>query len=150
MGRDAGAVGGGRTARSRPARTALLRGGIPLGLSAALVAMVAASGDRSGLRDLIAICVIVTAIVAASAIYEIDEWSLRSRTIAHSLAMACTALPALMLSGWIDLSRPSAILIALTLYAVGGAVLWTFGYLINRPPSGARTERNRGSAPSRR
>lgn len=130
----------GRSAPRPVAQRILLRGGIAIGVTGALVAMIVGSGDRSGLREVIALGVIVSAIFATVPIYDVEHWSLRRRTVVHSAVMACTVLPALLLSGWVDLSRPSTILIALLGYAGGGVVLWTVGYLLNRPPRGARAE----------
>lgn len=75
---------------------------------------------------------IVTAVAAASVIYEIDKWSLKKQSLVHILVMAATVLPCLLLSGWFPLKTISDYLKVLGIFLFAGMILWGAAYCIFR------------------
>lgn len=76
--------------------------------------------------------IIIAAVIAAIAIYNIDQWSLTKRTIVHTIAMAIIVLPCLVLSNWFDLNTPLGIFFLAAQFIGFGIVGWTIGYIVHR------------------
>lgn len=70
-------------------------------------------------------------VILAAMIYTIDSWSLRKRTVMHTLAMLMTVLPCLVISGWFDTASWQGIGLMLLTYAGFGVVGWTAGFMAN-------------------
>lgn len=66
--------------------------------------------------------IIVGAVIAAIPIYDIERWSLATRTIVHLVAMVAIVLPCLAFSGWFDLSSGVGVLAMLGTFVSFGIV----------------------------
>lgn len=110
---------------------ALVRGGIPLAIMTGISLMMRFQGmDSAQVRSTFVTGLIVTAVAAASVIYEVDRWPLKKRSLVHLAAMAATVLPCLLLSGWFRLDTLPDYLAVLGIFALAGLVLWTAAYLV--------------------
>ena len=123
----------------------LLLVGIPLVIMGGIGALLLAEGDTDDARSTFAVGVIVAAVSGASLIYQVDRWSLPKQTLIHIAVMAVTVLPAILLSGWFDLSTGVGWLLALGVFVLAGVLLWPIAFLVvtvierrrNRPRTSA-------------
>lgn len=90
------------------------------------------SGDMKQFKMMVAITVISTAISGFSAIYDYDIWCVKKKIFVHSIAMFFTVYPALLYSGWFDISNISGYFIALVSFVSFGIVFATIGYLVSK------------------
>lgn len=112
-----------------PLRATLLAG-IPLAAMTTIGIVLLAQGKLADGRSTIAVGVIVAAVAGASVIYQVERWSLRAQTLAHSAVMLLTVLPALLLSGWFPLDSAWGYLAVVAVFLGAGIVLWSAFYLI--------------------
>lgn len=108
----------------------LLATALPLLVMTAIGLALLAQGDETGGRGTLVTGVIVAALGGSSFIYRIDGWSLRKQSVAHFAIMLVTVLPALLLSGWFDLSSMTGWWVAITVFVLWGAGLWAVFYLV--------------------
>jgi len=108
----------------------LLLVGIPLVIMGGIGLLLLAEGDTANARSTFAVGVIIAAVSGASVIYQVERWSLPKQTLIHFALMAVTVFPAILLSGWFDLSTGVGWLLALGVFALSGAGLWTIFFVI--------------------
>lgn len=89
-----------------------------------------AEGDTANARSTFAVGVIIAAVSGASVIYQVERWSLPKQTLIHIALMAVTVFPAILLSGWFDLSTGVGWLLALGVFVLSGAALWTIFFVV--------------------
>lgn len=77
-------------------------------------------------------------VILAMMIYNIDSWSLRKRTIVHTLTLLITVLPCLAISGWFDITNWQGIGLMLLTYAGFGIIGWTVGFVVNTVKVGTK------------
>lgn len=110
---------------------ALIRGAIPFVIMTGIsLIMNYQRMDAFQVKSTFMAGLIITAVAAASVIYDIDNWSLKKQSLVHLLAMAATVLPCLLLSGWFPLKTISDYLKVLGIFLFGGMVLWGAAYFI--------------------
>ena len=73
---------------------------------------------------------IVTAVVAASVIYEVESWSLIKQSIIHFLIMLLTVYPCLVFSNWFPNKMALDLVKIFGLFLVVGIILWTVAYIL--------------------
>lgn len=88
--------------------------------------------DTAQARSTLAVGLIAFFVIIAMPIYDINAWSLTTRTIVHIVAMMVTIIPCLMFSGWFDMSKPSGVMWMLVSYVLFGLVSWVIGYTVNK------------------
>ncbi len=76
--------------------------------------------------------IIITAVAAASVIYDVDKWSIRKQTLVHFLVMLITVYPCLLISGWFELISAVDYLRVFFIFLTVGIMLWSFSYIILR------------------
>lgn len=74
---------------------------------------------------------IATVVIVAIPIYDINRWSLATRSLVHFLVMLATVLPLLFYSGWFS---P---LVAIGVFLLCGVIGWTIGFVVSKRPSKA-------------
>lgn len=113
-------------------RNGLLRGIIPLIIMGIGTYFTYKSGDDKQFRMMVAVTIISTSVSGFSAIYDYDIWTVKRKIIIHSIAMLFTVYPALLYSGWFDISKISGYFIALASFVSFGIVFATIGYLVSK------------------
>lgn len=108
----------------------LLLVGIPLVIMGGIGLMLLGEGDTDNARSTFAVGVIIAAVSGASVIYQVERWRLLRQTLIHLAVMTVTVLPAILLSGWFDLSTGTGWLLALGVFALTGVALWLIFYVI--------------------
>ena len=104
---------------------------IPLAIMTAIGLSLISQGDTSDGRATLTVGVIISAVMGASVIYQIEKWSLRTQSLVHFGIMVVTVLPALFLSGWFPLDTPWGYLAVIGVFAAVAIVLWSVLYLIS-------------------
>lgn len=108
----------------------LLLIGIPLLIMGSIGGSLYVQGDAENGRSTLAVGVIIAATCGASMIYQVPNWSLFQQTVVHFSIMLVTVLPAMLLSGWFDLSVATGWLMAAGLFLLTGIVLWTVFFTV--------------------
>lgn len=109
---------------------AALLGGIPLLVMGGIAALLYAEQEYSDARSTLAVGVIVAAAMAASQLYEVEQWSLARQSVLHFLAMLATVLPALILSGWFPTETVVDHALIVGIFLGVGLCLWLIGYVV--------------------
>ena len=73
---------------------------------------------------------IVTSVVAASVIYEVESWSLIKQSIIHFLIMLLTVYPCLVFSNWFPNKMALDLVKIFGLFLLVGIILWTVAYIL--------------------
>lgn len=73
---------------------------------------------------------IVTSVVAASVIYEVESWSLIKQSIIHFLIMLITVYPCLVFSNWFPNKTALDLVKIFGLFLIVGMILWTVAYIL--------------------
>jgi len=73
---------------------------------------------------------IVTSVVAASVIYEVESWSLIKQSNIHFLIMLLTVYPCLVFSNWFPNKMALDLVKIFGLFLVVGIILWTVAYIL--------------------
>lgn len=73
---------------------------------------------------------IVTAVVAASVIYEVEIWSLIKQSIIHFLSMLITVYPCLVFSNWFPNKAALDLVKIFGLFLIVGIILWPVAYIL--------------------
>lgn len=134
-----GPDGAGRTMRRWP--RVLLLSAVPLMIMGPIGALLLARGDTADGRSTLAVGVIAAAVSGASEVYRVRRWTLARQTAIHFALMGVTVLPAVLLSGWFDLSTARGWLGAVGAFLATGVALWSAFYLVS-----AVLERRRAAA----
>lgn len=113
-------------------RQALIRGIIPLIVMTGIsLIMKHQKLDPFQIKSTFIVGLIITAVVAANVVYDIDTWSLTKRTVIHFILMLVTVFPCLLASGWFPLNNFTDYLKVIGIFLLVGLILWTFGYIIS-------------------
>ncbi|MGX7393652.1 DUF3021 family protein [Carnobacterium mobile] len=109
----------------------LLRGAIPFIIMTGISFLMKAQNlDSFQVRSTFVTGLIITAVAAASVIYDIKHWSLLKQSVVHFIIMLGTVLPCLLLSGWFPVGEAQDILKIVVIFLVTGIVLWLLAYFI--------------------
>lgn len=73
---------------------------------------------------------IVTSVVAASVIYEVESWSLIKQSNIHFLIMLITVYPCLVFSNWFPNKTVLDLVKIFGLFLIVGIILWTVAYIL--------------------
>lgn len=109
----------------------LLRGAIPFIIMTGISFLMKAQNlDSFQVRSTFVTGLIITAVAAASVIYDMKHWSLLKQSVVHFIIMLGTVLPCLLLSGWFPVGEAQDILKIFVIFLVTGIVLWSLAYFI--------------------
>lgn len=116
---------------SKHIKNAVIRGGIPLLIMSGISLVMKLQGmDAFQVRSTFITGLIVTAVAAASVVYEVEGWTLLKQSLAHFLLMLVTVFPCLLLSGWFPVRGFVDVLKVLGMFVLAGAALWGIGYVV--------------------
>lgn len=103
---------------------------IPLAIMTAIGIALLAQGDTEAGRGTLCVGVIAAAVSGSSFIYQVERWSLLRQSLMHIGIMLVTVFPALLLTGWYDLSTAGGWWAAIGTYAAWGIGIWSVMYVI--------------------
>ncbi|HFU3802038.1 TPA: DUF3021 family protein, partial [Streptococcus suis] len=86
--------------------------------------------DTFQIRSTFIVGIILSCVLAASVIYEIENWSLAKQSIIHFIVMSFTVFPCLLLSGWFEVNTFLDCFKVFAIFSSVGIVLWGVSYLI--------------------
>jgi threonine/homoserine efflux transporter RhtA len=110
---------------------ALIRGVIPFAIMTTIALIMRSQNvDSFQVKSTFMVGLIVTAVAAASVIYDVEKWSLSKQSGIHFLIMLVTVFPCLLLSGWFPLNSFLDYLKVFGIFVLVGAVLWSVFYFI--------------------
>ena len=106
--------------------SAIIRGSIPFIIMSLLSGIMKFQRlDDYQVKSTFITGLIVTAVVAASVIYEVESWSLIKQSIIHFLIMLITVYPCLVFSNWFPNKMALDLVKIFGLFLVVGIILWT-------------------------
>lgn len=112
-------------------RNAVIRGVIPLVIMSAISLILRSQGEGDDqVRSTFVTGLIIAAVAGASVIYDINDISLKKRSVIHLLVMIITVLPCLLLSGWFELNSFSDYLKVVGVFLIVGLVMWSVMFFI--------------------
>ncbi|MDY2960391.1 MAG: DUF3021 domain-containing protein [Hornefia sp.] len=112
-------------------KKAILRGGLPFIIMTGIsISMKYKGMDPYQVKSTFLTGLIITAVAAASVLYEIEGWSLKKQSIVHFLLMLVTVFPCLMVSGWFPLNTPLDFIKLIGIFLLVGLVLWSLFYVL--------------------
>jgi len=107
-------------------KSAVIRGAIPLAIMSTISLIMRWQGeDADQVRSTFIVGLIITAVAAATVIYDIEGWSLRKQSVVHLAIMAVTVLPLLLLSGWFSLNSSTDYFGVVGVFLLVGLVTWS-------------------------
>lgn len=109
-----------------------IRGGLVLAFMGMGLYFVAQEGDSKKFHCILGATIIAGSVSAFSVIYDYDGWSTKKKIFIHTLCMLVTVFPALMISGWYDLTSIKGYLIMIASFIVCGLVAVTVFYLLSK------------------
>ena len=111
--------------------SAIIRGSIPFIIMSLLSGIMKFQRlDDYQVKSTFITGLIVTAVVAASVIYEVESWSLIKQSIIHFLIMLITVYPCLVFSNWFPNKIALDLVKIFGLFLVVGIILWTVAYIL--------------------
>ena len=111
--------------------SAIIRGSIPFIIMSLLSGIMKFQRlDDFQIKSTFITGLIVTAVVAASVIYEVESWSLIKQSIIHFLIMLLTVYPCLVFSNWFPNKMALDLVKIFGLFLVVGIILWTVAYIL--------------------
>lgn len=111
--------------------SAIIRGSIPFIIMSLLFGIMKFQRlDDFQIKSTFITGLIVTAVVAASVIYEVESWSLIKQSIIHFLIMLLTVYPCLVFSNWFPNKMALDLVKIFGLFLVVGIILWTVAYIL--------------------
>lgn len=106
--------------------SAIIRGSIPFIIMSILSGIMKFQRmDDYQVKSTFITGLIVTAVVAASVIYEVESWSLIKQSIIHFLSMLITVYPCLLFSNWFPNKTVLDLVKIFGLFLIVGIILWT-------------------------
>lgn len=112
-------------------KNSIVRGLIPfIIMSAISMIMKIQKIDTFQIRSTFIVGIILSCVLAASVIYEIENWSLAKQSIIHFIVMSFTVFPCLLLSGWFEVNTFLDYFKVFAIFSSVGIVLWGVSYLI--------------------
>lgn len=110
---------------------ALIRGVIAFAIMTTIALIMRSQDfDQFQVKSTFMAGLIVTAVAAASVIYDVEKWSLSKQLGIHFLTMLVTVFPCLLLSGWFPLNSFLDYLKVFGIFILWGAVLVSVLYFI--------------------
>lgn len=73
---------------------------------------------------------IITAVAAATVLYEIDTWTLKKQSLVHFGVMLATVFPCLLISGWFPTKSFVDVIKVLGMFLFVGVILWSVLYIV--------------------
>ena len=111
--------------------SAIIRGSIPFIIMSLLSGIMKFQRlDDFQIKSTFITGLIVTSVVAASVIYEVESWSLIKQSIIHFLIMLITVYPCLVFSNWFPNKTVLDLVKIFGLFLVVGIILWTVAYIL--------------------
>lgn len=111
--------------------SAIIRGSIPFIIMSILSGIMKFQRlDDYQVKSTFITGLIVTAVVAASVIYEVESWSLIKQSIIHFLSMLITVYPCLVFSNWFPNKTTLDLVKIFGLFLIVGIILWTVAYIL--------------------
>lgn len=111
--------------------SAIIRGGIPFIIMSILFGIMKFQRmDDYQVKSTFITGLIVTSVVAASVIYEVESWSLIKQSIIHFLSMLITVYPCLVFSNWFPNKTTLDLVKIFGLFLIVGIILWTVAYIL--------------------
>ena len=110
----------------------IIRGGIVLLFMGIGLYFVHKEGDVKKFNSILAATIISASLASFSTIYDYDVWTTKKKILIHTICMFFTVIPALIISGWFDLSSPVGYLFILLSFITFGLVGATTGYLFSK------------------
>ena len=111
--------------------SAIIRGSIPFIIMSLLSGIMKFQRlDDFQIKSTFITGLIVTSVVAASVIYEVESWSLIKQSIIHFLIMLLTVYPCLVFSNWFPNKTTLDIVKIFGLFLIVGIILWTIAYIL--------------------
>ena len=105
--------------------SAIIRGSIPFIIMSLLSGIMKFQRlDDYQVKSTFITGLIVTAVVAASVIYEVESWSLIKQSIIHFLSMLLTVYPCLVFSNWFPNKMVLDLVKIFGLFLIVGIILW--------------------------
>lgn len=112
-------------------KNALIRGFIPFVIMTGIsLIMRAQELDSFQVKSTFITGLIITAVAAASVIYDIESWSIQKQSVVHFIFMLLTVFPCLLLSGWFPVNGIKDMILVLGVFIVIGALLWSIAYFM--------------------
>lgn len=111
--------------------SAIIRGSIPFIIMSLLSGIMKFQRlDDFQIKSTFITGLIVTSVVAASVIYEVESWSLIKQSIIHFLIMLITVYPCLVFSNWFPNKTILDLVKIFGLFLIVGIILWTVAYIL--------------------
>ncbi len=111
--------------------SAIIRGSIPFIIMSLLSGIMKFQRlDDYQVKSTFITGLIVTAVVAASVIYEVESWSLIKQSIIHFLSMLLTVYPCLVFSNWFPNKMVLDLVKIFGLFLIVGIILWAVAYIL--------------------
>ena len=111
--------------------SAIIRGSIPFIIMSLLSGIMKFQRlDDFQIKSTFITGLIVTSVVAASVIYEVESWSLIKQSIIHFLIMLITVYPCLLFSNWFPNKTVLDLVKIFGLFLIVGIILWTVAYIL--------------------
>lgn len=111
--------------------SAIIRGSIPFIIMSLLSGIMKFQRlDDYQVKSTFITGLIVTAVVAASVIYEVESWSLIKQSIIHFLSMLITVYPCLVFSNWFPNKAALDLVKIFGLFLIVGIILWPIAYIL--------------------
>ena len=111
--------------------SAIIRGSIPFIIMSLLSGIMKFQRlDDFQIKSTFITGLIVTSVVAASVIYEVESWSLIKQSIIHFLSMLITVYPCLVFSNWFPNKTTLDLVKIFGLFLIVGIILWTVAYIL--------------------
>lgn len=111
--------------------SAIIRGSIPFIIMSLLSGIMKFQRlDDFQIKSTFITGLIVTSVVAASVIYEVESWSLIKQSIIHFLIMLITVYPCLVFSNWFPNKTVLDLVKIFGLFLIVGIILWTVAYIL--------------------
>ncbi|MGX7195635.1 DUF3021 family protein [Enterococcus olivae] len=110
---------------------ALIRGGIPFVIMSGISGIMKFQNlDTFQVKSTFLTGIIISAVSAASVIYQVENWSLLKQSVIHFCIMLLVVFPILLISGWFPLNNVSDFFKILGIFLFVGIVLWSVFYFI--------------------
>ena len=111
--------------------SAIIRGSIPFIIMSLLSGIMKFQRlDDFQIKSTFITELIVTSVVAASVIYEVESWSLIKQSIIHFLSMLITVYPCLVFSNWFPNKAALDLVKIFGLFLIVGIILWPIAYIL--------------------
>ena len=108
----------------------LMRGTIPLVVMTTIAYFLSQQDKINDAKGTFYSGLIIFVVACTSVVYDIDQWSLTTKTLVHFLIMLLTVYPILLISGWFPLKSFKDALVILGCFLIVGVVLWSVFFFL--------------------